>query len=500
MDKLFNLLDTVWRAITALDPIYQAVIAGIALFIPLSRYIWPGWRLLRHALYRGQPLAWLRALLELLRCLFHVGKTRSLFQAARLRIEVELFNPRPTAPLSCSAVADIPNELKKYRSNKREWRRKVSTLLIRLAEDAKQGMSEVRVQTCFDVHQARENLECYFAALAMVAPAYVRDTDRCLARVRIEQGFVAPLYLLTGLLATYDEDWSHVIDDYGRAITLEDDALGDRALRRLQTFLFDCWLLWGPSIPVCVCDNWDGVSALQYGYGDENNSIPLFGAGLVAELGKLIARVKDDAHAPVAFQASITGVPCWGPSIEARKFCIAQQALCQPESGMLLEFVAIEAIGSRAEEVKRRYYSAYIWVMFVICDAAGEPLFKEQRWRGLLPIYEHGNIADGKTYAVLKRQLARKALGLLRDLAAAHTQLRFRFVCAFDATLCGKMLPFAQSPPSLHDLLMETVAEQPGLAAGVLLDTPDSWKDSVYTACHLPQLLAQYNDYIKPKS
>jgi hypothetical protein len=138
--------------------------------------------------------------------------------------------------------------------------------------------------------------------------------------------------------------------------------------------------------------------------------------------------------------------------------------------------------------------------MFVICDAAGEPLFKEQRWRGLLPIYEHGNIADGKTYAVLKRQLARKALGLLHDLAAMHTQLRFRFVCAFDATLCGTAPPFVQSPPSLHDMLMETVAEQPGLAAGVVLDTPDSWNDSVYTACHLPQLLTQYDDYIKSKS
>jgi hypothetical protein len=497
MDRLFSLFDTVWHAFTSLDPIYQAVMAGLALYIPLRRYFWPGWRLLRYVLYRGQPLARLRALLELLYCLFYVQKTGSLFQAARLRVELEMFNPRPAPLLPCAGVAQRLRNRRDHLRDVLDWRSRLRNLLAQLAENSKQGVAEIRVRTCFDLYKVRDALQCYFTALAHIAPQHLRDRDRCVARLRIEQGCVAPLYLLTGLLDRYDQDWSDVIDDFGRAIAVKDDVLADRALRRLQAFLFDCWLLWGPSIPVCECDEWSGVSALQYGYGDENNSIPLFGPGLVEELRKLMARVKDEAQPPVAFQASITGVPCWGPNLIEQNFCVAQQALRLPERGLLLEFVRLEEIGAREEEVKRRYYSAYLWVMFVICAADGEPIYPQQSWRALLPIYEHGNIADGKAYATLKRQLARKALGLLHEIVAAQPALRFRCVCAFDETLCDHAPPFAPPVPLLRTLLIERAAEQPELAANVWLDTPNDWKHSAYSACHLPKLITDYYEHIK---
>ncbi len=497
MDRLFSFFDAAWHAITALDPIYQAVMAGLALYIPLRRYFWPGWRLLRYALYRGQPLSRLRALLELLYCLFYVQKTGSLFQAARLRIELELFTPRPVPLQPCSGVAQRLRNRWAHLHDTLTWRGTLRNLLSQLAEDTKQGVAEIRVRSCFDVYKVREALQCYFAALAYTAPRHLRDTDRCVARLRIEQGCVAPLYLLTGLLSRYDQDWSVVIDDFGRAIAVKDDVLVDRALRRLQTFLFDCWLLWGPSIPLCECDEWSGVSALQYGYGDENNSLPLFGPGLVEALSKLITRVKGEAQAPVAFQASITGVPCWGPNLSEENFCVAQQALRRPETGLLLEFVRLEEIGTRDEEVKRRYYSAYLWVMFVICAADGEPIYPQQPWRALLPIYEHGNIADGKTYATLKQQLARKTLSLLHEIVVAQPALRFRCVCAFDETLCDRATLFTPPAPLLRALLIECAAEQPEAAANVWLDTPNDWKHSAYSACQLPKLIADYYEHIK---
>ncbi|MHB8472552.1 MAG: hypothetical protein ACYDC8_06825 [Gammaproteobacteria bacterium] len=500
MDRIFALFDYLWQKFSGLALYYQILGGSVMLYVPLRRYFWPAWRLLRFALYRGQPLAYLRALLELLRCLFYVGKTGSLYKAARLRIEMELFNPRPPLPLPCVGLNTRLKNLGSYLRDVSKWRGRLNDLLTRLAEDSKDGVAELDVQTCFDVYKARESLACYFAAVACTAPTYRRDTDRCLVRLRIEQGCVAPLYLLTGLLNRYDQDWSVVLDDFGRAISLKNDAFNNRPLRRLQTFLFDCWLLWGPSIPLCSCDQWSGVSAMQYGYGDENNSIALFGAGLSDELADLIAAGQGDAQRPVAFQASITGVPVWGPRLKDANFCVAQQGLCRDDAGLLLEFVRLEKIGSREVEVKRRYYSAYLWIMFVICDVGGAPLYPDAPWRALLPIYEHGNIADGKTYAVLKLQLARKALNLLQETAATTADLRFRFVCAFDDTLCGHSAPIKPPAPTLRSLLIENMDAHPALATRVILDTPDEWHDGGYSACHLPDLITDYYEHIKQRS
>jgi len=61
MDKLFALFDEFWQKFSGLAIYYQILLAAVAVYMPLRRYFWPAWRLLRFALYRGQPLAYLRA-------------------------------------------------------------------------------------------------------------------------------------------------------------------------------------------------------------------------------------------------------------------------------------------------------------------------------------------------------------------------------------------------------------------------------------------------------
>ena len=87
-----------------------------------------------------------------------------------------------------------------------------------------------------------------------------------LSTVAISTGFLAPLHLLAGLVAEVEDDWELILTQYGRAVSRRHDPL---SFRTLQAFEFDCWLLWGPSIPVCTCRQWSGVKAVQYGYGDE---------------------------------------------------------------------------------------------------------------------------------------------------------------------------------------------------------------------------------------
>lgn len=502
MEHLFELVSVTWQRFAGLELYYQIIVAGLALYIPLRRYFWPSWRILHLALFHAQPLGRLRALSELMYCLFYAQKTRSLFRAARLRVELELLIGRPASPLPCAKLTQRLSARWRYLKDLLAWRAEVNGLLSQLAEDSQGSGAQITVRTCFDLHKARERLAGYFTALAFVVPRKFQNTDRCVARVRIEQGFVAPVYLITGLLDRYDQDWHAVIDDFGREITAKNDILKDHELRRLQMFLFDCWLLWGPSIPVCQCDYWHGLSALQYGYGDENNSIPLYGEGLTKALGGLVARVQGEAHPPVAFQASVTCIPRWGPFMQESNFCVAQQGLCHLDAGLVLEFVRLDEIGSREEEVRRRYYSAYIWVMFVICDRLGEPLFQERPWRGLLPFYEHGNIADGKTYETLKQQLAHKVLSTLVSLSVAHAELRFRYVCAFDESLCGSGLTYTPPAPLLRTLLSDraTAMDNARLRESVLLDTASGWQDCSFSSCHLPALIGEYYNYVKAQA
>src|ERR1700733_10285680 len=83
------------------------------------------------------------------------------------------------------------------------------------------------------------------------------------------------MHLVPGVLARYEEDWGPVIDAFGRAVVNSDDDFRYSAARELQLFIFDCWLMWGPSIPICTCPEWHGEVALQYGFGDEDNSLIL---------------------------------------------------------------------------------------------------------------------------------------------------------------------------------------------------------------------------------
>ena len=62
--------------------------------------------------------------------------------------------------------------------------------------------------------------------------------------------------------------WKLIIDEY-RELVRHDDVYSPQT-RELRAFLFNCWLLWGPSIPQCDCDCWASHhDAYQYGYGDD---------------------------------------------------------------------------------------------------------------------------------------------------------------------------------------------------------------------------------------
>src|SRR5262249_14399149 len=123
--------------------------------------------------------------------------------------------------------------------------------------------------------------------------------------------------------------------------------------------------------------------------------------------------------------------------------------LRQPLNGRLVlecrhNDVAVAADASQSSG----YYSAYLWVMFLIQDAQGQ-CFHAERWKNLLVFFEHGNIADAPTYHTLKQQLVAKTSTTLTKVlsendavrgadAATRGPLRLSYACSFDDSNCGE--------------------------------------------------------------
>ena len=148
------------------------------------------------------------------------------------------------------------------------------------------------------------------------------------------------------------------------------------------------------------------------------------------------------------------------------------------------------------EDRTRCYYSAYIWVAFVLCDEAGRPLHDEP-WRNLLTFFEHGNLAEPNTYEALKLQLAAKVHSSLDLILKRQKHITVRYACAIDDCGCGR--PIACSPPkgqAIKDLLFKNhrrlaLVHHDRFAHRIVPTGPAAPHD-IYSACQLSEIVDRY--------
>ena len=186
----------------------------------------------------------------------------------------------------------------------------------------------VTFETCFALDALREEgAAAYLASLDSLERtrtpprAELRDADRFLTPIAVKDGFVAPTFLVSGLLQQFETQWPLALERFDKQLGGHGDEFA-----LLQRFELYCWLMWGPSIPACTCEGWNGkFIVLQYGYGDEANSVPLLLDGPVLGAWPRKVREKFAQHAdergpgaplPLAFAAEITGALVWGPRYE----------------------------------------------------------------------------------------------------------------------------------------------------------------------------------------
>jgi hypothetical protein len=402
-----------------------------------------------------RSLAWLPAWLVTIWSLFSTRDGRELYRQMRLRVEHDLL-----------------------RSRRRQ------------RDDARY----VSVATVGDIFRHRRRLTEYLEHVTAD-----KQNSRVLSPIRVEGGLVAPLYLLGGLLAAFNEDWGPLIRAYDRASFRADDPLG--AWRTRQKSMFLVWLIWGPSIPICRCSRWkDAPLMLQYGYGDENNSIPLWIPDEKrAHVTESLKQSEDDpSERSLALRWSVTGTLRTAPDDE-RRLSHAQHRL---RGTLVLEYES-----HTPTKTEPPYYTAYVWVMFRICNREWRPLVPASDgnaldgWLNFLPFFEHANIVDRQAYEAAKRQLASKVLPTLQRIIEDvdpndEIGLRLRYACAIDDAACreSRELAFPLSGDRIRDLLVPLKKGMSHHADRVDLDHP---ADPSFSACHLPDMIGSFCDAMK---
>lgn len=362
-------------------------------------------------------------------------------------------------------------------------------------EDVNKKQEEVVFEDCNKLNEpsneeAKMRLMNYFRALAHFAPKKdYKEGINSVCKIGISKGFVSPLFLLSGLLPKLGEDWGKMLSKFRRQLTDVQGLRGSQesfkeavSLVGLQAFMFDCWLLWGPSIPLpkpweSYCHHWGNGQfwAAQFGFGDENNSIPLiiskekyhdefqswsrecakktnayqnllaphkthkagiqypFASFASLQKGRLKFfngditlrnnKLVEDLHNPMVGAQYSAGDPDWDTP-----FCV--------EGTISFE--------NTKDAIFERYYSAYLWIMFVIVIHKNNNLVEvdsSKPWMGMLPFFEHGNIADFDTYEILEEHLAIKCASTLQTLVKDLKEqkihnISFIYACASDDLGC----------------------------------------------------------------
>lgn len=434
---------------------------------------------------------------------------QTLSRRTRILIEHELLAPTPKPMRDWRNGGNWLTIWWAYLLKSRAWWRSMRPVL------RSKGQLTIHLENPSLLNARIDDINRYFECLASLGYEG-GEGDRFICLVEVKTGFIAPLHLLTGLYAKFDKNWGPIIrtfDHDSDAGSFVPQATADRDLRQIQLFIYNCWLLWGPSIPICECRNWRArYSVIQYGFGDENNSIELVGETTEIKdgLAQLMRtqesdqRASDPAHAgenrptAMAIPANVTGRLRLSGSLRGRP---SEQVNALPSAALtswgglqherpllfITEISYTDALAGNVESQASKtgriaeptnasrslYYSAYLWVAIVVLFPTPQGLVPlsstrpkpSQPWKDFIPFFEHGNLADPESCIFGKRQLAAKVvLGLaaaLKGWSADREPLHFAFASSIDEPGCGHPLahPKWNGFVTMPELIGETLED-----------------------------------------
>jgi len=493
MQALHDLLDR-FEVLGTAAAIAVGMIVLLWLYIPPIRLVWrclsfeerfPIWNTLRACFVCAWPF-----------------KPAVFRNQMRLWLELRLLNPEPPKTPKWyfdhrSKRYQLMFDRRMYRRGFSVWRRETQGKFAALKVREKEPVIEVRDVFRLNDESTKNGIKQYLLAVSDLKLS-LDEQASFLCKVRINEGFLLPLNLLAGLMSRFSDDWDPIISSYGHLAT--------KAYSPAQMSLFNLWLLWGPSVSVCTCDQWSGPVTLQYGFGDENNSVRVRLEGVAKqrvldELKRSVERRGVTAYP--ALHASIVG-KLWPPSSFVQgQFCAAQNELLNPDrEAFILEYDSHAVIGNAAGS--NLFYTAYVWVAFVV-GRGTKPSIEEVRsepWRRVLTFFEHANIVDEVAYEMAKQNLARKVLAYLKTAEKdepGQAPLSLWYVGALDESGCGQPLEVPVKGSTIWNVIEQTLKEAEFRQIRGRIGQDDSFAE-VLSGCHLSDAVNDFLDDVDRQS
>lgn len=539
-------------------------VAALALLLGLYfRDIWRCYRLLRvmrAGQDGGERIRVLATIVRIAIPRFPDILNSNLFRRVRMRVEHEIFPPTPSIDLArfqspmTGKINTVPGDeagakrVKLHLEAEAKWKSGLSKI--------HSGDPTIRIANAADVNLHFDEIDRYFDVLAHFKVK--EDGKYFICPIEIGSGFIAPLHLLTGLLVEFNQKWGNILTAFNRDAAQPARALGNYGgdIREIQMFIYTCWILWGPSIPVCGCEKSDArFRSIQYGFGDENNSLEVVGASprIDALMAELMAKSRrhmisatepgkrDAVQMPMALPVMVRGRLRLSDSIGLdprdtnalpgivndswrggadRRPVLYISTIKQGAEGASAAYEAVNVGEISLEDgaVKSKYYSAYLWIAFVMMEERdgvftpfSERSGKSRPWTDLIPFFEHGNLADPESCAYGKAQLAAKVADALASVVKRlpeGTTTRFVFACSIDDPGCdaGAQPLFNgwQGGSLIRDMVRDRIEQEADRGREdyvalrdsglVLLDPSGSaWQAARgYSACSLPSHVAAH--------
>lgn len=423
----------------------------------------------------------------------------------RLWLELRLLHPRPV--LEPRWIFDQRNKRyqlrydhEAYQDELRRWKGYIRGKFGALKLKEREPIIEINNVFCLNDDSTKDGIKKYLHAVSDLKLSLDEEAS-FLCKIRINEGYLLSSSLLAGLMARYSDDWDPIISSYSE--------MANKSFSPLQMTIFDLWLLWGPSVPICSCGQWSGPITIQYGFGDENNSVR------VRVEGERQAALLNDIRASVnahktegypALHASIVG-RLWPPSSFTQgQFCCAQQDLLNPDrEAFILEYDSHSVVGNAGGG--SLFYTAYVWALFVIGREYKPTLddVRKEPWLNVVPFFEHGNIVDDATYAAAKLQLVHKVLTFLKNSSQfehdiSQPPLRLWYVSALDDSGCGCSIavpPFGLTIRALIEASLK-YPEFSDLSQRII--TNDDSFSAVLSGCHLSEMVSSFFKEIEARS
>ena len=299
--------------------------------------------------------------------------------------------------------------------------------------------------TCLIDEKLAEAIEKYFSYFEKekVRKAFgIKEDIVCwVIKIVIEEAYVTPTCLLTGLLSKYEENWSEFIKRYISTPFITDSANDKSGAVLSNEFYMTCaWLLWGPSFELSEKNYRDGMC--QISYGDESNSVQAIAfADNVKD--KLFGLLDHDPSSGYGVLITPTlSIHSKKPYLKLASQNISHNMLYfynKVENNDMPFALQIDDFSCYNGHRSAEYYcTAYLWVLFELDNKEHYDFMPQTS----VAFFEHTNIADKETLEFLSLALINKVFTHFKQIFdnPEYAERKYRFVCGMNSNIEKKLI------------------------------------------------------------